>query len=99
MILSLLQQEPFRILVENHPERLKKIVVINGDTTHEGLGLSSSDKNRLIKDVSVVFHMAANVRFDLTLRTAINMNTRSTFNVIAVVQQVNKIQLKMSCTE
>ena len=89
-----MQQEPFRILVENHPERLKKIVVINGDTTTEGLGLSLSDKNRLIQDVSVVFHMAANVRFDLPLRTAINMNTRGTANVLAIVNQVKKIQLK-----
>ena len=84
----LFQQEPFKILVENHNERLKKIVVINGDTTIEGLGLSTFDKDRLIKDVSVTFHMAANVRFDLPLRTAINMNTRGTANVLAIVKQV-----------
>lgn len=73
---------------ENNPERLKKIVVINGDTTIEGLGLSLTDKNRLIEDTSVVFHMAANVRFDLSLKTAINLNTRGTANVLSVIKQV-----------
>lgn len=88
---QLLQQEPFRILVENHPERLKKIVVINGDTTIEGLGLSSANKDLLIKEVSVIFHMAANVRFDLPLKTAVNMNTRGTANVLAVAKQFENL--------
>lgn len=83
-----MQQEPFRILSENHRERLKKIMVVNGDTTIDGLGLSSTDKDRLIEDVSVVFHMAANVRFDLPLKTAVTMNTRGTANVLSVAKQV-----------
>lgn len=87
----LLQQEPFRILAENHPERLKKIIVVNGDTTIEGLGLSLNDKNLLIQEVSVTFHMAANVRFDLPLKTAVNLNTRGTAYVLKVVKQFKQL--------
>ncbi|XP_015522200.1 putative fatty acyl-CoA reductase CG5065 [Neodiprion lecontei] len=85
---TLIQQEPYRVVRENHPERLKRLVVISGDTTVEGLALSPEDKDRLMKDVSVVFHMAANVRFDLSLRAAINMNTKGTANLIKVAKQL-----------
>jgi len=83
-----LQQESFRILREQYPERLKKLIVIHGDITIEELALSVADKKRLTSKVSVVFHMAANVRFDLSLKTAIQMNTMSTINVVTLVKQV-----------
>ncbi|TGZ57659.1 Fatty acyl-CoA reductase [Temnothorax longispinosus] len=84
----LLQQEPFRILREQYPERLKKLIVIFGDITVEELALSVADKERLTSRVAVVFHMAASVRFDLPLKNAIKMNTISTINVIALAKQL-----------
>jgi len=67
---------------------LKKLIVIPGDTTIEELALSIADKKRLTNKVSVVFHMAANVRFDLSLKTAVKMNTMSTINVVTLIKQV-----------
>lgn len=83
-----LQQEPFRIFREQYPERLKKLIVIPGDVTVEELALSIADKERLTNRVSVVFHMAANIRFDLSLKAAIKMNTMSTINVVTLAKQV-----------
>jgi len=83
-----LQQEPFKILRERYPERLKKLIVIVGDITIEELALSMADKKRLTEKVSIVFHMAANVRFDLSLKTAVKMNTIGTINVTTLVKQV-----------
>lgn len=83
-----LQQEPFRILREQYPERLKKLIVIVGDTTVEGLSLSVADKERLTSRVSVVFHMAANVRFDLSLKIAVKTNTVGTVNIVALAKQM-----------
>lgn len=82
------QQYPFKLIKEKHPERLKKIILIPGDTTFEDLALSTADKQRLMKEVSVVFHVAANVKFDLTLKEAIRINTVGTMNVINLVKQV-----------
>ncbi|XP_011859795.1 PREDICTED: putative fatty acyl-CoA reductase CG5065 [Vollenhovia emeryi] len=85
----ILQQEPFRILKEQYPERLKKLVVVPGDiTVEDGLALSVADKQRLMNSISVVFHMAANVRFDLSLKSAVRMNTMSITNVLALVKQM-----------
>ena len=65
-----------------------KLVVIHSDITVEELALSVADKERLMNNVSVVFHMAANVRFDMSLKTAIRMNTISTANVVTLAKQV-----------
>lgn len=83
-----LQEEPFRSVRENYPERLKRLIVISGDMTAVGLALSPADKDRLINDVSVVFNLAANVKFDLALRVAITTNTKSVVNLIEVAKQV-----------
>lgn len=82
------QQEPFKELRENCPERLKKLLVVSGETTSDGLGLSTSNNELLINEISVIFHMAANVKFDLPLKSAVNFNTRGTFNVLALAKQV-----------
>lgn len=84
-----LQQEPFRILREQYPERLKKLIVINGDMIVDGLSLSDADKERLTSKVSVIFNMAANVRFDLPLKVAVKTNTMGTINIVALAKQVN----------
>lgn len=91
-ITTLLQQEPFRLLRENHPERLKKIVVVSGDTTCDGLGISAKDAETLKNNVSVLINMAANVRFDVPLKTAVIMNTKGTANIIAFAKQIKKLE-------
>ncbi|XP_032667535.1 putative fatty acyl-CoA reductase CG5065 [Odontomachus brunneus] len=84
----MLQQEPFRTLREEYPERLKKLTVISGETTVQGLSLSDTDKELLTSQVSVVFHMAADIRFDLSLKTAIKANLVGTVNVVALAKQM-----------
>ncbi|CAK9816059.1 Putative fatty acyl-CoA reductase CG5065 [Anthophora quadrimaculata] len=88
----IMQQEPFRAIKEKYPERLKKLILIPGETTSENLALSTDDKQRLLKEVSVVFHMAANVKFDLSLKEAVNINTRGTMNVINLAKQMPNLQ-------
>ncbi|KAJ8687688.1 hypothetical protein QAD02_023482 [Eretmocerus hayati] len=89
---SLLQQAPFRQLREKYPERLKKLVVVSGDTTRDGLGIKEEDAEILKKNVTVIVNMAANVRFDLPLKTAVNINTKSAFNVIAFAKQCKQVE-------
>lgn len=47
--------------------QLAKIIPIAGDISLPGLGISAADHERLVRDVSIVFHSAANVRFDVVL--------------------------------
>ena len=47
---------------------LQRIIAVSGDITFPGLGLSPSDQRILCENVSVVFHVAATIRFDEPLR-------------------------------
>jgi len=47
---------------------LDKLVPIAGDITEPDLGLSEEDKQLIVQNVSVVFHLAATVRFDAPIR-------------------------------
>lgn len=54
---------------------MKKIICISGDISQPLLGLSTCDLEKLIENVTIVFHSAATVRFDQDLREAANLNT------------------------
>ncbi|CAK9799512.1 Putative fatty acyl-CoA reductase CG5065 [Anthophora plagiata] len=55
-----------------------KLIPIYGDASVEGLGLSENDRRTIVERVSIIFHVAANVRFHENLRKDIFSNTRST---------------------
>ncbi|XP_014677309.1 PREDICTED: putative fatty acyl-CoA reductase CG5065 [Priapulus caudatus] len=46
----------------------EKVVAISGDITEPNLGVAASDEEALQREVSIVFHSAATVRFDDHLR-------------------------------
>lgn len=53
---------------ENKEKHIKKLKIIEGDLSKLQLGLSSNDRQVLIDNVQIVFHLAADVRFDESLK-------------------------------
>lgn len=53
---------------EIFPDYRKKLVAVEGDLVEPGLGISENDRETLKKNVHVVFHSAATVRFDEPLK-------------------------------
>lgn len=76
---------------ETNPNQLEKIRVVKGDVSVDGLDLSENDENELIDNVNLVFHCAANVRFDLTLKQAIHMNTNGTHRVLKLAERMKNL--------
>jgi fatty acyl-CoA reductase len=52
----------FDKLRDECPNVLNKIIPILGDITSEDLGISATDREILIREVSIVFHSAATIR-------------------------------------
>lgn len=69
-----------------------KLRCINGDVTQAGLGIADDDLTELRRNVDVVFHMAANVRFDQPLKQAMNFNTGGTFRLLEVVETFRQLK-------
>lgn len=66
------------------------MVAVEGDICKVGLGFTSQTLE-LLKDVSVIFHSAASVRFDDILQSAIILNTRGTHEVIKFGQSLSRL--------
>ncbi|GJQ78025.1 hypothetical protein Trydic_g2373 [Trypoxylus dichotomus] len=76
----------------NAEELFKKLQPICGDITSEGLGISPEDLRRLQENVDVVFHMAANVRFDQPLKQAMTFNTGGTLRLLEIVETFQELK-------
>lgn len=73
----------FEKLKKEQPSFKDKFVAINGDMCQPELGISQSDKELLEREIHIVFHSAATIRFDEPLRVAVEMN------VLGVRKMVN----------
>ncbi|KAH0535819.1 hypothetical protein KQX54_019512 [Cotesia glomerata] len=92
---KLLSLPLFDRLKKENPSVLDKVIPIEGDTTKEGLGIPDFERKVLMERVSVVFHVAASVRFDDPLKTAVFMNTRSTRDMCILAAQMKKLVIFM----
>lgn len=75
------------------PKQMNKIRTIKGDVSQENLGMSEADQTLLAENVSVVFHCAANVRFDQQLKDAVNLNTLGTNRVLTLAGQMAHLKV------
>nr|CAD7600247.1 unnamed protein product [Timema genevievae] len=72
----------------------RKVVGVAGDVLiSPDLGLSSADKELLCRDVSIVYHAAATIRFDEPLKRAVLLNTRGTRQMLELAKAMNKLEL------
>lgn len=76
-----------------NPKQLEKLVVIKGDVSVDGLGMSESDRAILIERINIIFHCAANVRFDQALAGAVNMNTLGTDRVLKFALEMKQLMV------
>lgn len=68
------------------------MVAVGGDVTLIGLGLSDESFKQLA-NVSVIFHSAASVRFDDSLKDAIILNTRGTREVCLLAEKLKNLDV------
>ncbi|XP_015930218.1 putative fatty acyl-CoA reductase CG5065 [Parasteatoda tepidariorum] len=88
---ELLTCQVFCKIKHENPSILTKIVPISGDICAPDLGISQSDTSMLLKNVSVVFHSAATVRFDEPLRKSIEVNVVGTERVLQLCHKMTQI--------
>ncbi|XP_043285674.1 putative fatty acyl-CoA reductase CG5065 [Venturia canescens] len=76
---------------DERPGSFEKLIPVIGDVTKESLGLPMVERNVLINRVSIVFHVAASVRFDDSLKAAVFLNTRSTRDICNLATQMTQL--------
>lgn len=91
---KILDTNLFDILRELNPNFADKIVPIYGDITEIDLALTETSK-KTMKNVSIVFHSAASVRFDDSLKYAVIMNTRGTREIMKFAETLKNLKVIM----
>ncbi|XP_025424317.1 fatty acyl-CoA reductase wat-like [Sipha flava] len=71
---------------------LKKISAFSGDCSHADLGLSIENLNTLVKEVNVIFHSAATVRFDERLDIAIGINVIGAREIVKLAHKMENLE-------
>ena len=87
---AMLEGRLFTILSNNN-NNVKKVVAVSGDITEPNLGISAADEQTIIGAVSVIFHVAATVKFDDDLADSIKMNVKGTLSIIELARKVNSL--------
>ncbi|EFN66892.1 Fatty acyl-CoA reductase 1 [Camponotus floridanus] len=70
------------------PNFRKKVVPIIGNFDVEDLELSENDKNILIREVSIIFHLAATMRFDEEIKIATTINIMATNTILNIAKRM-----------
>ncbi|XP_038219939.1 putative fatty acyl-CoA reductase CG5065 [Zerene cesonia] len=83
----------FDKLREVSPEAFDKLRPVAGDIESEGLGISPQDRNELLAECQIVFHVAASVRFDTFIRDAVNMNIAGTERTLQLAEGMKKLEV------
>lgn len=76
---------------KERPNFADKLIPITGDVATESLGLPPLERKVIVEKVSIIFHVAANVRFDDSLKNATFVNTRSARDVCILGTQMKKL--------
>lgn len=85
------RSEIFSKVKQEKPDILNKIYCIEGNILEENLGMTPEDIDLVTKNVSVVFHAAASVKFEHPFRIAFNNNVQSTKNLCDVCRFMKKL--------
>lgn len=81
-----------RLREEGDSKVFEKLKIVSGDVTLPDLGLSKEDRQSIIKEVSVVFHSAATVKFNETLKTAVTLNTQGTQRITDLCLEIENLE-------
>lgn len=73
------------------PEMMSKIVPVWGEITTVNLGLSDENLNFVTKNSQIVFHLAASLKLEATLKTNILINLTATKYVLDLAKQMEKL--------
>lgn len=68
-------------------------MTIAGDCSIAGLGLSLTDRQTLISNISIIIHAAATIKFDENLKLAIDINVHGTKDVIELCKEMKQLKV------
>lgn len=73
-------------------DAMEKVTAMPGDIDQPFLGLSEENQDRIMKEVEVILHCAATVRFDEDLSRALTMNVGAVSSLISICKKMQRLR-------
>ncbi|CAH2101730.1 unnamed protein product [Euphydryas editha] len=89
---SILEDPVFKILHNEKPDFVTKLVAVEGDSAENNLGLDKKTWTMISDEVNVIFHAAATVNFKETIKVATLTNVRSAREVLNLAKASKNIK-------
>jgi thioester reductase-like protein len=70
---------------------------VDSDFTQPGLGLNKEWRQQLISEVTIVFNMAASLRLEAGMKTAVCHNTTGTKQVLDFCLEMKQLKVNAFC--
>lgn len=81
----------FKILKEQNPGVFKKLKLVTGDILIDELGLDVDDREELVKNIEIVIHCAATVRFNPALREGVEFNVYGSYRMLELAKEMKRL--------
>lgn len=87
-----LEREPIYVRYAKQPDYYwKRLRILEGALEHSRLGLAEPDLDYLRRNVNIVIHSAADVRFDVSLKTIIKTNVFGANELLQVALEIKNL--------
>lgn len=90
-MIKMIETKPFTMRIKRDV-LLSKLVAINSDLAEPKLGLNDEDFNLLAQRVSIIFHVAASVKFEAPLEVNMRHNVVATKELLEIACKFNQLQ-------
>lgn len=87
----MISERPFTMRLKNEILS-RKLCAIESDLAEQRLGLSSENLKLLVKNVSIIFHVAASVKFEAPLEVNMRHNVVATRELLEIACDFEKLQ-------
>lgn len=81
---------------KERPNDLHKVLSIEGDITQPELAINSNDRSVLARNVNIVFHSAATVKFDEKLKLSVTINMLGTQRLVELCKRMEHLEALVS---
>jgi fatty acyl-CoA reductase len=82
----------FQRVQEKNPDLFKKLIPVFGDIILTDLGLCNNHMDMVLKETDIVFHLAATLKLEATLKPSVEMNLIGTRNVICLAKRMPNLK-------
>lgn len=74
---------------------LDRLVALGGNIDADNLGLSEQDQQTVFSNVNYVFHCAATLDFEASLKTTVEINLLGTRRIVELCKKIQHLKVRI----